>query len=250
MKFPRFAVVLAALFVLVPVSAEEILYLMNGTTMPIKTHKIIDGMIHCDLGSDGKIAFPERNVERIENAGRDVYLGPSLKSNVAADGVQATAERDENTAYPAYGTTSGNTRRSSTNRRELLGKNGNIDQKSEVKRDEAGLAVVLPTRRHPNSAVRGMQSTGRMDLNRSRRATSRNDSSRLHNPSAPTTALGSKEVIGTVRPPRGSRSNPVEVTGLTLKDGKAPNTTPPPPPPPADDGAGSEGSEGSNNGGG
>lgn len=236
MKFPRLAAILVASCAVAPVSAEEILYLMNGTTMPIKSHRVIDGMIHCDLGSDGKIAFPERNVERIENAGHNVYLGPSF-ANVLGEGVQAGSARDENTAYPAFGTTSGNTRRSSINRRELLGKDGDIDEPDTGARlDDAGLAVVMPQHRHPNRVIRGMQSTGRLDMNRTRRASSRNTTSRIHVPGTETTALGNKEVIGPVRPPRGSRSNPVQITGLTLKDGTPPDTTPPPPPENSDGG--------------
>lgn len=239
MKFPRITIFICVVVLAAgSVAAEEILYLMNGTTMPIKSHKVIDGMIHCDLGEDGRIAFPERNVERIEKAGREVYLGPSLKLNTTkadGSGVVIKSSRDENTAYPAFGSTSGDSRRSSINRREKL--NEQAKQK-DFTRDEAGIAVVTPAQRSPNAVIRGMRSSGRLE-NRKTRSSSRNNTSRIYQPDSQTNSLGTKEVIGTIKPPRGSKSNPVEVRGLTLKDGTPPNTT---------NGSGSsEGSTGSGN---
>lgn len=256
MKFPRASslslkIVLGMLLLVAGslVFAEEIIYFTNGTAMPIKSHKIIDSMIHVDLGSDGKIAFPERNVERIEAAGYDVYLGPSGRTNVTTSGgVQVSSGRDENTAYPARGYVSGSSTlsgsKSAMSRREMLNKKAGLET-PPIPEDAAGLAVVNPLRHSPNRAVRKLGETGNLGNQRVRHA--RSNSGPIDTSGVQTTALGDHRVIGPVTPTRrGSKSNPVIVTRMTLKDGTPPRTdgTRPPADPPADPPAGGDSDSG------
>jgi hypothetical protein len=82
MRYPfRAAVGLAAaLFALGPAAAEEILYFTSGKSLPIRAHKVEDGVIYVDLGGNDLIAFSESLVERIEVAGVDVLL-PQSRAN-------------------------------------------------------------------------------------------------------------------------------------------------------------------------
>ena len=254
MKFPRASslslkIVLGMLLCVAGslVFAEEIIFFTNGTAMPIKSHKIIDEMIHVDLGSDGKIAFPERNVERIESAGYDVYLGPSRRTNVTSSGVQVTSGRDEKTAYPARGYVSGGSTlsgsKSALSRREILNKRAGLES-PPIPEDAAGLAVVNPLRHSPNQVVRKLGATGNFGNQRTRHA--RSSSGPVDTAGGQTTALGDHRVIGSITPTkRGSKSHPVIITGITLKDGTPPGTggsTPPADPPPTggDSGSGSQ----------
>ena len=252
MKFPRASslplkVVLGMLLLAAGslVFAEEIIYFTNGTAMPIQSYKIIDEMIHVDLGSDGKIAFPERNVERIEEAGHDVYLGPSLRTNVTTGGVQVSSGRNENTAYPARGYSHGSRFKigvkSAVSRREMLNERAGL-KSPPIPQDGAGLAVVNPLRHSPNEAVRELGSTGNFGNQRARLA--RSSSAPVATTDGQTTALGNHRVIGPITPTRrGSKANPVIVTGLALKDGTLPAGTqapPPDPPPTGDDSSGGQ----------
>jgi len=63
-------------------AAEEIVHFTNGNTMAVRSHRIDNGMIHVDLGSNGFMAFPEQLVERIEAADQKVHL---QKSTVSPD---------------------------------------------------------------------------------------------------------------------------------------------------------------------
>jgi hypothetical protein len=86
MRLKSFTALSLALLILsaAPALAEEIIYFTNGKTMAIRGHNVEDGMIHVDLGNDGFIAFPESKVERIVEAGQNVYLAPSYsKANVS-----------------------------------------------------------------------------------------------------------------------------------------------------------------------
>jgi hypothetical protein len=62
------------------VSAEEIVFFANGTSMPIRTHEIRGEMLHVDLGGDSFMAFPLYMVEKIEKAGQNVILKPSYSA--------------------------------------------------------------------------------------------------------------------------------------------------------------------------
>jgi hypothetical protein len=56
-----------------PVLAEEVIYFTNGTSMPIRTHTVEGDMITVDLGANATMAFPMHMVERVEQAGSEVW---------------------------------------------------------------------------------------------------------------------------------------------------------------------------------
>jgi hypothetical protein len=82
-----------ALFVLAavayPAAAEEILYLTNGSQMPVVSHWVEGDMIHVDLGGNGFMAFPKSLVERIDSDTK-LQLKPSTVSS-APRGRMATS---------------------------------------------------------------------------------------------------------------------------------------------------------------
>lgn len=59
------------------VTAEEIIYFANGTSMPVQSHRVEKDMISVELGAGSRMAFPVSMVDKIEAAGRDVYLNPT-----------------------------------------------------------------------------------------------------------------------------------------------------------------------------
>jgi hypothetical protein len=86
-RFARLSFVAAlGCLVAAPSRADEILFFANGTTMPIKSHLIKDGMIHVDLGAKASMAFPASAVDRIEMSGRPVYTTGGKTANQAVPG--------------------------------------------------------------------------------------------------------------------------------------------------------------------
>jgi hypothetical protein len=89
-RFGRFFLVLA--FVgLLPLAAlaEEVVHFTNGAEMTVKTHTIENdkSMVKVDLGGNSFISFPMAMVDKIVNAGRDVFLNPGFHpSNQAIAG--------------------------------------------------------------------------------------------------------------------------------------------------------------------
>lgn len=83
-----------------PAYADEILFFTNGTTMPIKSHLIKDGMIHVDLGARASMAFPATSVDRIEQSGRPVYTTGGKTANQAVAGFGST-EQDGRATVPS-----------------------------------------------------------------------------------------------------------------------------------------------------
>ena len=74
---------------LVPVSAfaDEIVHFTNGAEMAVKSHVVDKDMVRLDLGGNSFIAFPMSMVDKIMNAGRDVFLNPTFHpSNQAVAG--------------------------------------------------------------------------------------------------------------------------------------------------------------------
>jgi hypothetical protein len=89
-------VVAGILLVAGPAAAEEVLHLTAGGTMLIRSHRVENGMIHVDLGGNALLAFPAASVERITNAGKDVYLSPSFqRANVAGGTGDVSAGGEE-----------------------------------------------------------------------------------------------------------------------------------------------------------
>jgi hypothetical protein len=74
---------------LVPASAfaDEIVHFTNGAEMAVKSHVVDKDMVRLDLGGSSFIAFPMTMVDKIMNAGRDVFLNPTFHpSNQAVAG--------------------------------------------------------------------------------------------------------------------------------------------------------------------
>ncbi len=82
------AVLLAAL--LAPLAAaEEIVHFKNGTSMPIRGHEVEGDMIRLDLGDNAFLAFPARQIDRIEKAAAGVLVD---RSSTASNRVAPTPE--------------------------------------------------------------------------------------------------------------------------------------------------------------
>ena len=62
--------------VVTPAVADEVVYFTNGTYLLVTTHQVEKEMISVDLGGNSKMAFPLQMVDKIESAGRSVYLNP------------------------------------------------------------------------------------------------------------------------------------------------------------------------------
>ena len=97
-RFVRVFSVLAAIGAL-PLSAvaDEIVHFTNGAEMTVRSHTVEKekAMVKLDLGGNSFIAFPMAMVDKIVNAGRDVFLNPSFHpSNQAIAGVSGGAGAD------------------------------------------------------------------------------------------------------------------------------------------------------------
>jgi hypothetical protein len=66
-----------ALGVALPASADVVLHLTNGTTLPVRAYRHEGDMMYVDLGGNGQIAFPNALVERVEDPQRSLDLKPS-----------------------------------------------------------------------------------------------------------------------------------------------------------------------------
>jgi len=67
--------------------ADEVVHFTNGTSLVIVGHKVEKDMISIDLGANASMSFPLSMVERVENAGRNVFTGESYRpSNQATAG--------------------------------------------------------------------------------------------------------------------------------------------------------------------
>jgi hypothetical protein len=58
--------------------ADEIVHFTNGAEMAVKSHVVEQDMVKLDLGGSSFIAFPMSMVDKIMNAGRDVFLNPTF----------------------------------------------------------------------------------------------------------------------------------------------------------------------------
>ena len=86
-------VVLAALSVaLLPLTAfaDEVVHFANGAEMTVHSHTVEQdkSMVKLDLGGNSFISFPMSMVDKIVNAGRDVFLNPGFhpKNQAIASG--------------------------------------------------------------------------------------------------------------------------------------------------------------------
>ena len=97
-RFGRVFLALAAFGTLpLPALADEIVHFTNGAEMTVRSHTVEDAkaMVKLDLGGNSFISFPMSMVDKIVNAGRDVFLNPSFQpSNQAIAGVAGGAVAD------------------------------------------------------------------------------------------------------------------------------------------------------------
>jgi len=64
-----------------PTLAEEIVYFTNGTSMPVESYEVEDGMIRLDLGDQAYVAFPVDQIDRIETAEGVTRSSASIRAN-------------------------------------------------------------------------------------------------------------------------------------------------------------------------
>jgi hypothetical protein len=77
--------------------ADEIVHFTNGAEMPVRSHSVDkeQSMVRLDLGGNSFISFPMTMVDKIVNAGQDVFLNPVFHpANQAIGGVPGTAIAD------------------------------------------------------------------------------------------------------------------------------------------------------------
>jgi hypothetical protein len=78
-RFGRVLLVLAASGTLpLAAFADEVVHFTNGAEMTVRSHTIDKEkqMVRLDLGANSFIAFPMAMVDKIDSAGRDVFLNP------------------------------------------------------------------------------------------------------------------------------------------------------------------------------
>ncbi len=87
-----------------PALADEVVYFTNGTYLLVTSHTIEKEMISVDLGGSSKMAFPLQMVDKIESAGRNVYLNPTYHpANQAVAGPAAGGMVSNGGVYPVTG---------------------------------------------------------------------------------------------------------------------------------------------------
>ena len=102
MRILRPWVFLFALVVLAPAAlADEIIHFTNGTSLPVLSHTIQDGMIKVDLGDAAVMAFPEYLVERIEGTKKNI-AGLGYESNLRQGGSGGKSDRGAGQAIPDF----------------------------------------------------------------------------------------------------------------------------------------------------
>lgn len=86
MRIPRPVLFLLALVIVgSPALADEIIHFTNGTSLPVLSHTIENGMVKINLGDEAMMAFPEYLVERIEGTKKKV-AGMGYESNFRKSG--------------------------------------------------------------------------------------------------------------------------------------------------------------------
>ncbi len=97
-RFGRVVLVLAAIGTLpLAAFADEVVHFTNGAEMTVRSHTIDKDkqMVRLDLGANSFIAFPMAMVDKIDSAGRDVFLNPVFHpSNQAIAGGAGGAVTD------------------------------------------------------------------------------------------------------------------------------------------------------------
>jgi hypothetical protein len=225
----RILATLAILMVLtvLPSLADEVVYFTSGSRMAVKGHKVMDNMIHIDLGEESSMAFPVAMVEKVTNGGKTVFDSASYQgvaSEVASDSIgdrTAFASPDaEFTSYARNRSTRAGGRGSRGNQGSgaaaaaraldnlLQGSSGSTPAPPDYRRPFAG---------HPNKSMRKVTVAGDMrSFGPNAAANSRNSRGEMSH-----TALtpGGAQILGgepTSGRNTGNSQNGLEIIGMEL----------------------------------
>jgi len=199
MRLGKILLALAVFSLVLPTAAEEIIVFKNGQTLPIRSHRIVEGMVRADLGSNNMVQFPEFTIDRIEVAGKNVLLKRSYGS--ASNQQIPTTEG----SFPVTGT-----------RRPLdkpeIPMHGHEKATPIVTDPNTGVAGYYPQghRRAPNR--KKLMVTGNMRVfgqNPTRRGAGETFTG--------TTQVGNRHVIGNITPRRAKNPNIPEMVSVTMK---------------------------------
>jgi hypothetical protein len=148
MKYRAGILVMALGAITLPAVAEEIIYFKNGSSLAIRGHKVTEGMIHVDMGEDAFIGFPMSMVDRVEEAGKDVYVSPSSPSELKRNQMTGLSADETSRVTSSY-------RRSADARRDYDDPAGR-PSRDNIKVDEHGMAYVnaFPNSTGARGAVR------------------------------------------------------------------------------------------------
>jgi hypothetical protein len=86
-----------------PAVADEIVYFTNGTFLPVTSHRVEKEMISVELGGNSRMGFPLYMVDKIESAGRNVFLNPTYHPANQAIAAAAGAPVTNAGAHPVTG---------------------------------------------------------------------------------------------------------------------------------------------------
>ena len=208
MRFTRIMLALAIFSLALPATAEEIIYFKNGQTLPIRTHRINDGMVRVDLGANSMMEFPEFTIDRIVVAGKNVLLERSY--GIASNQRIPTTEG----SFPVRGT------RRPQDKPEIPMR-GVQESATPVTTDPiTGLAGYAPMG-HRGAARQKMRINGNMRVfadNPTRKGTGETFTG--------TTQVGNRHVIGNVIPRRAKNPNYPDMVSITMKGSRKAGTDP------------------------
>jgi hypothetical protein len=81
----------ALIFAAGPLLAQEVVYFTNGTTMPVMSHDVEDGMVHVALSPGSSMAFPMDQVDRIVKGGEEVFNSSLMDASTIKNRMHAGA---------------------------------------------------------------------------------------------------------------------------------------------------------------
>jgi hypothetical protein len=195
--------------------AEQILYLSNGTKMPIRDHVVRDEMIHVDLGDGASIAFPLSQVEKVVAGGRDITF---FREGDPQANRQVGPRPDG--PYPVGGRSS-----KSTMEKWAAATGSGDDEHPKVERDPAtGMSVYRPFKDSPSRSRQQLALTGNQAVLSSKRAQ----------------ALGREEATPQTR---GATTKSTSTVVRKTRQPVQKEWGPPPAPPPVDEGEAGEGQQ-------
>lgn len=193
-----------------PAVAEEIIYFTNGTSMPIVRHEVKGDMIHVDLGSEATMAFPMRQVDKIEQAGKEVNL---RASSLPGNRIIKPSPPDPNGPRPVRGVEPG---RFNKSREQIARERAAADPQIQMD-GKMGTAVYRP---YQHSRVRGKRALGATG---NQRILLGDDSAAGGYTGAK--RLGTRHVIGGKKPSNFPGGKKPPIVGLGQKP-SSPSTTP------------------------